>query len=50
MTGIDLSKHQTLDADPRAIQQVIFTGNLEHEIHDDFHYSKSKVYRFGFVT
>ena len=30
--GIDLSKHQALDADPRAIQQVIFTGNLEHEI------------------
>ena len=28
MIAIDLSKQQALDADPRAIQQIIFTGNL----------------------
>ena len=29
MTAIDLSKQQALDADPRAIQQIIFTANLD---------------------
>ena len=29
MTAIDLSKQQTLDADPRAIQQINFTANLD---------------------
>ena len=29
MISIDLSKQQALDADPRAIQQINFTGNLE---------------------
>ena len=29
MIVIDLSKQQTLDADPRAIQQINFTANLE---------------------
>ena len=28
MIAIDLSKKQALDADPKAIQQVNFTGNL----------------------
>ena len=28
MTAIDLSKEQTVDADPKAIQQIIFPGNL----------------------
>ena len=28
MTAIDLSKQQSLDADPKAIQQINFTGNL----------------------
>ena len=27
--AIDLSKQQALDADPKAIQQINFTGNLE---------------------
>ena len=27
--GIDLSKQQALDADPKAIQKINFTGNLE---------------------
>ena len=29
MIAIDLSKQQELDADPRAIQQINFTANLE---------------------
>ena len=28
MIAIDLSKQQQLDADPKAIQQINFTGNL----------------------
>ena len=31
MGAIDLSKQQALDADPKAIQQISFTGNLERE-------------------
>ena len=30
--AIDLSKQQNFDADPRAIQQINFTGNLEQGI------------------
>ena len=29
MITIDLSKQQALDADPKAIQQINFTGNLK---------------------
>ena len=29
MIANDLSKQQVLDADPRAIQQIIFTANLD---------------------
>ena len=29
MITIDLSKQQALDADPRAIQQINFTANLD---------------------
>ena len=31
MIEIDLSKQQTLDDDPKAIQQTNFTGNLEEK-------------------
>ena len=31
MITIDLSKEQVLDADPRAIQQINFTANLDRE-------------------
>lgn len=31
MFAINLSKQQILKADPRAIQQISFTGNLEHD-------------------
>ena len=30
--AIDLSKQQALDADPKAIQQINFTANLDIEI------------------
>ena len=29
MIAIDLSKQQVVDADPRAIQQISFTANLD---------------------
>ena len=31
MIAVDLSKQQALDADPRAIQQVNFTANLDRD-------------------
>ena len=31
MIAIDLSKQQALDADPRAIQQINFTADLDRE-------------------
>ena len=31
MIAIALSKQQTLDADPKAIQQINFTANLDRE-------------------
>ena len=34
----DLSKQQELDADPRAILQINFTGNLAQEATFFFHY------------
>ena len=30
MTAVDLSKQQALDSDPKATQQINFTGNLEN--------------------
>ena len=33
MIGIDLSKQQVLDADPRAMQQINFAGNLDKNRH-----------------
>ena len=31
MIAIDLSKQQALDADPRAIQQINFTANVDRD-------------------
>ena len=31
MIAIDLRKQQALDADPKVIQQINFTGNLENQ-------------------
>ena len=40
MIAVDLSKQQALDADPKAIQQINFTVNLqEQEILDSFEFS-----------
>ena len=33
--AIDLNKPETLDADPKAIQQINFTGNLERDGNED---------------
>ena len=31
MIAIDLSKEQALDADPKVIQQINFTGNIDQQ-------------------
>ena len=31
LIAVDLSKQQKLDVDPKAIQQINFTGNLEED-------------------
>ena len=38
MTAIDLSKQQVLDADPRAIQQINFTANLDRAGNTRFYF------------
>ena len=37
MIAIDLSKQQALDADPRAIQQINFTANLDRDRNTRFY-------------
>ena len=41
MIAIDLSKQKPLDADPKAIQQINFTGNIERD-GNTFHLLKQK--------
>ena len=31
MVAVDLTKQQALDDDPKAVQQINFTGNLEQQ-------------------
>ena len=59
LISIDLSKQQVLDADPKAIQQMNFTGNLNHpnnqgqNINDNtasFSLLKKQKNRFRFFT
>ena len=38
MIAIDLSKQQVLDADPRAIQQISFTANLDRDGSTGFYF------------
>ena len=38
MIAIDLCKQQVLDADPKEIQQINFTGNLENQSTNILHY------------
>ena len=49
--AIDLSKQQELDADPRAIQQINFTANLDRAGNTRFYfileYAKETVFEFS---
>ena len=51
MIPIDLSKQQTLDADPRAIQQINFTENLDRAGNTRFYFileeAKESVFEFS---
>ena len=38
MIPADLSKHQVLDADPKAIQQTNFTSNIERDVNTRFYF------------
>ena len=38
MIAVDLSKQQALDADPKAIQQINFTANLDRENNTRFYF------------
>ena len=38
MIAIDLSKQQALDADPKAIQQINFTANLDRANNTRFYF------------
>ena len=43
MIAIDLRKQQALDTDPRAIQQINFTANLDRRKYKNvFHYWRNK--------
>ena len=50
MIAIDLSKQQALDADPRAIQQINFTANLDRAGNTRFYFileeAKETVFEF----
>ena len=43
MIAIDLSKQQALDVDPRAIQQITFTANLDRAENTRFFFILEKV-------
>ena len=51
MIGVDLSKQQALDADPKAIQQINFTANLDRAGNTRFYFSleeaKKTVFKFS---
>ena len=42
MIAVDLSKQQALHADPKAIQQINFTANLDMEIQDSISFLKKQ--------
>ena len=48
MISIDLSKQQALDADPRAIQQINFTANLDRDGNTRFYFILEEVKEFIF--
>ena len=43
MIAIDLSRQHTLDADPRVIQQINFTANLDREGNTRFYFILEEV-------
>ena len=51
MIAVDLSKQQALDADPKAIQQINFTANLDRENNTRFYFileeAKETVFEFS---
>ena len=42
MIAVDVSMQQTLDADPKAIQQINFTANLEQETQESVSFLKKR--------
>ena len=51
MMAVDLSKQQALDADPKAIQQINFTANLDRAERTRFYFileqTKETVFEFS---
>ena len=51
MIAVDLSKQQVLDDDPKAIQQINFTANLDREDNTKFYFileeAKETVFEFS---
>ena len=42
LTGVDLSKQKALDADPKAIQKIIFNGKTDNQIRAYYILEQSK--------
>ena len=49
MIAIDLNKQQSLDADPKAMKQINFTGNLAEEATIFFIIEEAKQTALGFL-
>ena len=51
MIEVDLSKRQTLDADPKAIEQINFTANLDRTGNKTFYFileeAKETIFEFS---
>ena len=43
MIAVDLSKQQALDSDPRAIQQINFTANLDRAGNTRVYYNSKSI-------
>ena len=54
MIAIDLSKQEALDADPRTIQQINFTANLDRAGNTRFYFileeAKETIFEFSLGT
>ena len=48
MVAVDLSKQQTLDADPKAIQQINFAANLDRAGNTRFYFILEEAKETGF--